>query len=136
MAKFAAIKNAAGWGSGKFLREVLQTIGENFGLLEPSVRVSAAANYQLQLGDAVVSRTNAGAQTVTIPTNATVAIPIGTSILVEQTSAGALTIAPAATVTVNRLATKTLVSGGQYGVIRLTKIAANVWNASGDLAAV
>lgn len=136
MGMFARIAASAGWNSGRSTRDALAKADANFQLLEPSVKVSAAANYQPVLGDILISRTNAGAQTLTIPANATTAHPIGTTILVEQTGAGALTIVPAGGVTINKLATKTLVASGQWAMVRLTKIGTNAWNASGDLAAV
>lgn len=135
MGIFARIAAGAGWDSGRRTRDALAKADANFQLLEPSVKASAAANYVPVQGDKVISRTNAGAQTVTVPANATTAFPVGTQILVEQSSAGALTIAAAGGVTLNKLASKTLVAAGQFAMVRLTKIAANVWNVSGDLTA-
>jgi len=130
-----ALAKLTGWNAGKGLRDAFATIGENFQLLEPSVRATGAASATLKAEDRVISRTSAAAQTIGVPTNASVAIDIGQSFLVEQTGAGQLTIQPAAGVTVNRLAGRSLVAAGQFAMIRLTKIGTNVWNATGDLGA-
>lgn len=133
------IKTGAGWGTGKALVEVFKAIAANFGILAavaPNVRSSAAANVALALGDNLLRATKAdGAQTVTVPTNATAAFPIGARIRVQATTAQVVTIAPAGGVTINRIATKSLAIAGQHGVATLEKIATNEWVASGDLAA-
>lgn len=90
--------------------------------------------YQLVATDrgAMVQRTNASAQTVTIPTNAVVAFPIGTQILVEQTGTGQITFTPAGGVTMNSAggATKSRV---QWVICTLIKTATNTWTLSGDI---
>lgn len=136
MAKFGAIRHQAGFNLGAGLVAALRAIGANFGLLEPSVRTSAAADYVPIVGDSVIRRTNAGAQTLTVPTNATQAHPIGTEIVVIQDSAGALTIAAAGGVTLTKLASKTLVAAAQNARVVLSKIGTNNWLVSGDLTAV
>lgn len=135
MPMFKPITVRAGFSTGSGLAAVLQAISDNFGRLEPAVRVSAAADYVPVIGDKVISRTKADAQTVTIPTNATAAFEVGTQIRVIQSGAGALTIAAAGGVTLNHLAAKTLVAAGQFAVITLIKVGTNVWNVSGDLTA-
>ena len=132
---FQAIPLLGWFGSGYRVTAALKKISENFALLEPAVRTSSAADYIPVIGDRVVRRTNAGAQTLTIAPSATQAFDIGHSILAIQDAAGALTIVAGAGVTINKLASKTLVCAGQNGVVRLTKLATNVWNASGDLTA-
>jgi len=61
------------------------------------------ASYTLVLADKdkLVEVSNASANTVTIPTNATVAYPIGTQIHILQTGAGQTTVSGAGGVTVN-----------------------------------
>lgn len=76
--------------------------------------------------------TNASAKTLTIPTNATVAFPIGTTISGISTTTGQLTVAGASGVTVNtpetlRLRPKAFVS------FVLTKVATDTWDLAGDL---
>lgn len=128
---FGAIDQEAGFDTGSRLLAAIRVIAANFGLLEPSTGVvsSAAVDYVPQLGNKTILRTNAAAQTVTVPTNANVAHEIGTKIDVTPSSAGALTIVAAAGVTINHLRTLAI---PQNGVGRLIKVSANVWNLTGD----
>ena len=91
--------------------------------------------YTLALTDVakVVSLTNGSAITLTIPTNATTAFPIGTQILLYQGGAGQVTIGGAG-VTIRSEGAKLKITG-QYGVAGLLKIATDEWVAFGNLAA-
>ncbi len=83
-------------------------------------------NYTLVLndGNGVVEMNIAGANTLTIPTNASVAFPIGTSILVLQYGSGATTIsAPGVTLR----GPFGLVTLGQYRSATLYKRATDEW---------
>jgi hypothetical protein len=117
------------------------TIADNFATiataLTPSITTSGAADYIPVLADAErsIRRTRATAQTLTVPLNATAAFPIGTVIRTEQAGAGALTVVATGGVTINVLATKTLVLLGQFAVARLEKVGTNEWTISGDLTA-
>lgn len=71
--------------------------------------------------------------TITIPTNASVAYPIGTSFDILQTSTGQITIAGAAGVTVN--ATPGLKLRTQWSSATVFKRAENTWVVYGDLSA-
>lgn len=137
MAFFASINSRAGMLTGRPLWDAFKKLAANFGLLEPGTTDSGAADYALVLANMykTVTRSRATAQTLTVPTNATVPFPIGTQIPAIQTGAGALTIQAAGGVTLQQLAAKTLVVAGQHGRVVLTKIAANTWNVSGDLTA-
>lgn len=130
----------SGWGTGRALVKTLQAIAANFLALKglvPAVRTSTAANYALQLGDNLVRANKGdGAQTVTVPTNATAAFAIGHRVRVVANQAQTVTIAAAGGVTIRKLATKSLAIIGQYGVVTLEKVAADEWVASGDFAAV
>lgn len=103
--------------------------------LEMPINEEAAA-YQLALSDAqgLVRITNAGAVALTVPDNATVAFPIGTSILIVQGGAGQVTITPAGGVTVNSAGAKLKLTA-QHSTAALVKVAADEWIASGDLSA-
>ena len=79
--------------------------------------------------------TNASAITLTIPTNANVAYPINTVLTFAQGGAGAVTIAPASGVTINKNAKFTLVSDGQYALFTLTKTASDTWILAGQMVA-
>ncbi len=93
------------------------------------------ASYVLVIGDAgkVVEMEVAGANTLTVPPNGTVAFPVGTVIGFRQYGAGQVTLTPGVGVTIrSRIGLKT---AGQYSEGTLTKRATNEWVASGDLAA-
>jgi hypothetical protein len=77
---------------------------------------------------------SASAVTVTVPLNASVAFPIGSTIDLEQTGSGVVSVAGEAGVTVNKPAGRTAATLGQYAVIRLRKVALNTWTLFGELA--
>ena len=83
--------------------------------------------YTLALTDAakVVSLTNASPITLTIPTNATIAFPIGTQILLYQGGAGQVTVGGAG-VTIRSQGSKLKING-QYAVTGLLKVATDEW---------
>ena len=83
--------------------------------------------YTLVLTDVakVVSLTNAAAITLTIPTNASVAFPTGTQILLYQGGAGQVTVSGAG-VTIRAQGSKTKING-QYAVAGLLKVGTDEW---------
>lgn len=91
--------------------------------------------YTLALSDAgkMVTLSNAAAITLTIPTNASVAFPIGTRIDVLQYGAGQVTVAGAG-VTLRSSGSKLKLSG-QYSGATLWKKSTNEWALIGDLSA-
>jgi hypothetical protein len=91
--------------------------------------------YTLVLTDVakVVSLTNAGAITLTVPTNASVAFPTGTQILLYQGGAGQVTISGAG-VTLRSQGTK-LKTNGQYSIAGLLKVGTDEWVVFGNTAA-
>jgi hypothetical protein len=91
--------------------------------------------YTLALTDAgdVITLTNGSAITVTIPTNASVAFPVGTQITLAQMGAGQVTISPAATVTLYASDSNTKLRT-QYSSGTLIKTATNTWLLIGDIA--
>lgn len=95
----------------------------------------ANANRTLVLSDdsKYIRMTNAAANTVTVPLNATVAFPVGTQISVMQAGAGQTTITPIGGVTLN--STPTLKTRAQYSALSLIKVATDTWDVVGDLAA-
>lgn len=97
-----------------------------------TINPQSGTSYTLVLADGsmaggfpLVTMTNASASTLTVPTNASVAFPVGTQIDVTQLGAGAVTITPAGGVTINTSA------GGfimvQYAGATLVKTATNTW---------
>lgn len=83
--------------------------------------------------DSLIEMNKATAVTVTIPLNATVAYPVGSSIDILQTGAGQVTIAAAAGVTIN--ATPGFKLRTQWSSATLMKRATNTWVIVGDLTA-
>lgn len=88
--------------------------------------------YTLVATDAakLVTLTNAAAITLTVPTNASVAFPIGTQILLYQGGAGQVTISSSATI---RSQGSKLKITGQYGLAGIVKVATDEWVAFGNL---
>jgi len=86
---------------------------------------------------AVITMSNAAANTLTIPANASVAFPVGTKAEVWMLAAGTTTIAGATGVTLQGNGGS--VSAGscdiqtQYGGATLTKIATDTWMVGGDI---
>jgi len=83
----------------------------------------------------MVTMDNAGANTVTLPSNASVAYPIGTEIHFQQLGAGATTVA-IDTDTLNVNANLTLVLNGQYAVATALKVTTTTWTLFGNLVPV
>ena len=83
----------------------------------------------------LITRSNAGASTLEIPTNASVAFPVGTVITVLNKGAGAVTISGAGGVTVASAgATSASPVLNQYKSAALIQVAANSWYVVGAIA--
>ena len=98
--------------------------------------IQKSASYTLSAlteRDDLIEMGSGSAMTLTIPTDATLNFPIGTSLDILQTSTGQVTIAGASGVTVN--ATPGLKLRTQWSSCTLFKRAANTWVAFGDLSA-
>jgi hypothetical protein len=98
--------------------------------------VQKTASYTLSSlteRDNLIEVASASGTTLTIPLNATIAYPVGTSIDILQTSTGQVTIAGAAGVTVN--ATPGLKLRTQWSSATLFKRATDTWVVMGDLTA-
>jgi hypothetical protein len=94
------------------------------------------ANYTLSAlteRDSMIEMNSASAITLTVPTNATVAYPVGTSIDILRVGAGAVNVASAGGVTVN--ATPGLKLRAQWSSATLIKRATDTWVLVGDLSA-
>jgi len=99
-----------------------------------SVNAQIGTAYTLVLTDnsKLVTLNNAGAITITIPTNATVAFPVGTQIDFAQIGAGVPTFAGDTGVTVNSKGGNLSING-QYVGVSLVQTATDVWLLLGDL---
>lgn len=98
------------------------------------LNAQTGTTYTLVLTDVakVITLTNASPITLTVPTNASVAFPIGTQILLYQGGAGQVTISSSATI---RSEGSKLKITAQYGVAGLLKLASDEWVAFGNLTA-
>jgi GTPase len=93
------------------------------------------ASYTIGIADAgkLVEMSNASANNLTVPLNATVAYPIGTQINILQTGAGQTTVVATGGVTIN--ATPGLKLRAQWSSATLIKRATDTWVLVGDLSA-
>jgi len=100
-----------------------------------SINAQTGTAYTLALTDVggIVDMNNAAANTLTVPLNATVAFPVGTSIAVSMSGAGVTSIAGAAGVTINSDTGKLNISV-QYATASLLKTATDTWLLVGSLA--
>jgi hypothetical protein len=95
-------------------------------------------NYTLTLldgnGKTLIEASSATDMTVTVPSNASVAFDIGTSLMFVQADVGKVIFAPAAGVTI--LTPETLTTRKQHGHVSLIKVATNTWRLEGNLEAL
>ena len=98
------------------------------------LNAQTGTSYTLVLTDAakLVTLTNAAAITLTVPTDASVAFPIGTQILLYQGGAGQVTISSSATL---RSEGSKLKTNAQYAVAGLVKLATDEWVVFGNVIA-
>ena len=105
-----------------------------------SINSQTGTTYTFVLADQgkYVTASNASAQTYSIPTNASVAFPIGTSIDLIQIGAGQVTVSAASSGTTTIYSTggtaaapKTRV---QYSALTCKKVATDTWHIIGDIA--
>lgn len=117
-----------GWGPT--LNTALDSLEAADYTLEQNFQTAA---YTLVLADRgkVVEINSASALALTVPTNATVAFPVGSIITVRQYGVGQVTLTPSAGVTLNSRA-GALKSAGQYAELMLTKRATDEWIVAGD----
>lgn len=103
---------------------------------EASAIVTKTASYALVLADRnnTVEMNLAGANTLTVPPNSTVAFPINTKVDIVQLGAGQTTITPGTGVTIRSEGAK-LKTAAQYARVSLQKRATNEWLLSGNRAA-
>ena len=107
--------------------------GQDHGQLNVNTQTGTA--YTLIASDAghSVDMDNAGANTVTIPDDATVAFDIGTCVSITQLGTGVTTIAASVGVTLNGSPANSVSINSQFSGAVLRKIAADVWIVQGDV---
>lgn len=98
-----------------------------------TVNVQTGTTYAPVLTDngKTITMNNMSAQTITIPANASVAFPVGTSINLMSLGSGIVTIAITSDTLISKGSEVTLT--GQYSVGNITKVATTTWLLSGDL---
>lgn len=98
-----------------------------------SINAQTGTSYTLALADAgkLVTLSNAGAITLTIPPNSSVAFAVGRAVDIAQMGAGGVTVAPGSGVTLR--ATPGLKCRAQYSGATAIKIATDEWLIVGDL---
>ena len=116
---------------------VNQTFTE-LGFYEVTSNDQTGTAYTLVLSDAgkTVYMNNASANTLTIPTNASVAFPSDTVINIVMEGAGATTVTGDTGVTVNGVSAGSGAINTQYQGVTLQKRSTDTWIASGDIATV
>ncbi len=114
----------------------LQSALDDKAALDPDINTQSGTSYTLTLFDRgrLVVMGNAAANTLTIPTNASVAFPLGTIISVVQNGAGVTTIAGATGVSLNGISGGEGSIGSRYQAVALLKISSDAWLLSGDVA--
>lgn len=100
-----------------------------------TANVQTGSTYTLVLADRWlrVERSNASANTLTVPLNSSVAFPVGSEIDVLQTGAGLTTIVATGGVTINSRG-GVLGLAGQWALATLIKRATDTWLLIGDIA--
>ena len=115
------------------------------GTVSPSTPLTIDAKtgttYTFVLQDAnneLITASNASAQTYSIPTNASVAFPIGCQINIIQIGAGQVTIQAVTSGTTSVLSTGATAAApklrAQYSAATLVKVGTDAWYVIGDIA--
>lgn len=96
-------------------------------------RVNVSASRTLALTDAgkALYCTNSAAVTLTVPANASVALPVGTELIVYRAGTGTVNIAAASGVTLMHPGAAAAITS-RYGSVRLKKWDTNVWGLEGE----
>jgi len=110
------------------------------GSLFLTIDAKTGTTYTFALGDAnneLITASNASAQTYSIPTNASVAFPIGTQINIIQIGAGQVTINAVTSGTTTVLSTGATPAAPklrvQYSAATCIKVATDTWYVVGDI---
>lgn len=130
VATFLGTPSSANWAA-----VVTDEIGTGNVQLSDLATSAQTASYTLVLADKgkLVEMSNAAANNLTVPLNATVAYPVGSQINILQTGAGQTTVVATGGVTIN--ATPGLKLRTQWSSATLIKRATDTWVLVGDLSA-
>jgi hypothetical protein len=125
--------------TGKLIQDGGVTIAELVKVTDPiAINAQTGTTYTLVLADLgkLVTLANAGAITLTVPTNASVAFPVGTVIALQQMGDGAIAVEGATGVTINGTTPgdEALTNARYLTTASLTKHATDTWTLTGALA--
>lgn len=136
MAFLETLPSTAGKYSGKGLIAAFTLIKRNFAKLQQDYVNDGAADRVLAATDQgkTIIRSRGTAQTVTLPQDSAVEWPIGGHCTIIAQGAGALTMQAGSGATMEKRASTSAVVIAK-GSVRVTKVAANTFNVSGDLTA-
>jgi hypothetical protein len=103
-----------------------------------SINTQTGTSYTLALTDSskIVEMNNASANTLTIPTNASVAFPVGTMITITQYGAGTTTVTGDTGVTVNGVSAGGGDIDARYDGVSIYKRATDEWIVQGAIGAI
>lgn len=126
------VAHDAGGGTFAQRKAAVSVVDSRYG--QVAFNAQTGTTYTLVLADGVpgtnaVSMSNASAQTLTVPLNASVAFPVGTAVTVQRLGAGVTTITPAGGVTF--VPTGDVTINAQYAAVVLLKTATDTWKVLG-----
>ena len=118
---------------GRTSAGVLSVESRDLAFAEPGINAQTGTSYTLVLADKgrIVSMSNGGANTLTIPANSVIAFPLGTIINVLQIGTGITTITAASGVTINGVSAGSGAIESRWQGVALTKIGTDSWAVSG-----
>lgn len=131
------ISNTANDANGETVNFAIQAIAN-----WSEINAQTGTTYTLVLGDRakIITMSNASANTLTIPTNASVAFPTGTCIVIQQLGAGVTTISGDTGVTLQGGGSSTSAGSAaisnQYSLATIIKMDTNTWAIQGDIGAI
>lgn len=119
------------------LEATLNSLPSLYSPMNISFVSTTASSYTLLLTDAAkqIETNTSSANSVLIPTDASVNFPVGTTILIMQLGTGQTTIAAATPATTTIIGTPGFKLRTRYSVATIIKRSANNWIVSGDLVA-
>jgi hypothetical protein len=127
------VATAPSWGKIALSTHVSGVLPSGNGGGYKTLNAQSGTSYTLALSDAfgLVTLSNAAAITLTVPTNASVAFPVGYYVDLLQLGAGQVTVAAAGGVTLRN--TSGLKIADQYGIATALKIGTDEWVVFGGL---
>ncbi|MDV7340962.1 hypothetical protein RYZ26_15255 [Terasakiella sp. A23] len=134
MKEIINVQTAAGidaeYGNTTQLAQAIQTLIAAGKVTTINLQNGTAYTPVLADAEALVLLDNSDPVALSIAVDATTDFPIGTTIAFQQVGAGLVTMGGAGITFYSRAG---LISGGQYAIWSITKVAANTWSVVGDL---